>query len=94
MAHAMLVCDGAGWHQPGIRLNVPDNITLLRLPPYAPELNPMENVWAYLRANKLCNLVWNTYDEIVNACAEAWHFFVKDPERIQSIGKRDWTRVS
>ena len=54
----------------------------------------MENVWAYLRANKLCNLVWNTYDEIVNACAEAWHFFVKDPERIQSIGKRDWTRVS
>ena len=48
----------------------------------------MENVWAYLRANKLCNLVWNTYDEIVNACADAWHFFVKDLERIQSIGKR------
>ena len=93
-AHAMLVCDGAGWHQPGVRLNVPDNITLLRLPPYAPELNPMENVWAYLRANKLCNLVWKTYDDIVNACADAWHFFVKDLERIQSIGQRDCAKVS
>ena len=46
-SHAILVCDGAGWHQPGERLCVPENLTLLRLPPYAPELNPMENVWAY-----------------------------------------------
>ena len=37
-AHAVLVCDGAGWHQPGARLRVPDNLSLLRLPPYAPEL--------------------------------------------------------
>ena len=40
-AHAVLVCDGAGWHQRGERLTVPDNITLLSLPPYSPELNPM-----------------------------------------------------
>ncbi len=72
---------------------MPDNITLLRLRPYAPELNPMENVWAGLRANKLCNRVWNTYDNIVKACAAAWHFIIQDPERIQSIGKRDWTTV-
>jgi len=43
-AHAILDCDGAGWHQRGGRLLVPDNITLLPLPPYSPELNPMENV--------------------------------------------------
>ena len=48
-AHAILVCDSAGWHQPGGRLCVPDNITLLPLPPYSPELNPMETVWEYLR---------------------------------------------
>jgi transposase len=42
-AHAILVCDGAGWHQRGKKLRVPDNITLLSLPPYSPELNPMEN---------------------------------------------------
>ena len=39
-AHALLICDGAGWHQPGKRLMVPENITLMPLPPYAPELNP------------------------------------------------------
>jgi transposase len=59
-AHAVLVLDGAGWHQTGGRLCVPDNITLMHLPPYAPELNPVENVCEYLRANKLCNLVWDT----------------------------------
>jgi hypothetical protein len=50
---AALICDGAGWHQSGGALTLPDNIVLLPLPPYSPELNPMENVWDYLRANKL-----------------------------------------
>ena len=59
-AHAVLVCDGAGWHQTGGRLRVPGNITLLHLPPYSPELNPVENVWEYLRANKLSNSVFDT----------------------------------
>ena len=93
-AHGVLVCDGAGWHQNGKRLIVPDSITMLRLPPYAPELNPMENVWAYLRTNKLCALVWDSYDAIVDACRSAWHFLVNDPIRIQSIGTRDWACVS
>lgn len=92
--HAILVCDGAGWHQPGHRLRVPANITLLSLPPYAPELNPMENVWAYLRANKLCNLVWDTYDDILLACKDAWRFLIEDPDRISSIGTREWASVN
>jgi DDE superfamily endonuclease len=48
-AHAVLVCDGAGWHQRGSKLRIPDNIALMSLPPWSPELNPMENVWDYLR---------------------------------------------
>ena len=51
-AHAVLVMDGAGWHGSSA-LRIPDNITIVTLPPYAPELNPVENIWAYLRANRL-----------------------------------------
>jgi transposase len=93
-AHAVLLCDGAGWHQQGGRLVVPDNITLLPFPPYSPELNPMENVWEYLRANKLCRLVWDSYEAILQACREAWNFLIEDPDRIRTIGTRDWACVS
>ena len=93
-AHAVLLCDGAGWHQTGDKLRVPKNISLLPIPPYSPELNPMENVWAYLRSNKLCALIWNSYDAIVSACKEAWSFLISDPKRIQSIGHREWTCVN
>ena len=62
-AHAALICDGAGWHQSGERQIVPSNITLLLLPPYSPELNPMENVWDYLRQNKLAARVWDEYED-------------------------------
>ncbi len=93
-AHSLLVCDGAGWHQTGEQLEVPDNITLLELPPYAPELNPMENVWDYLRGNKLSSLVWDSYEAIVEACRKAWNFLISDPDRIRSIGTREWACVN
>jgi transposase len=56
---AVVICDSAGWHQRGKELIVPDNIRLLSLPPYWSELNPMENVWDYLRQNKVCAQVWD-----------------------------------
>jgi hypothetical protein len=93
-AHCILTCDGAGWHQLGGALEVPDNVTLLPLPAYSPELNPMENVWEYLRANKLCGRVCNTYDAIVDARKAAWEFLITDPARIRSIGQREWACVS
>lgn len=76
-AHAVLICDGAGWHQKGDRLTQPKNISLLPLPPYSPELNPMENVWSFLRQNMLCARVWDGYDDILKACKAAWNWFVK-----------------
>jgi transposase len=93
-AHAVLLCDGAGWHRHGGALKVPDNITLLPIPAYTPELNPMENVWDYLRGNKLSHIIWDTYDAIVQACATAWRFLIDDPDRIRSIAHRDWARVN
>ena len=93
-AHGVVVCDGAGWHQPGKRLSVPDNITLLPLPPYAPELNPIENVWDYLRGNKLSRRVWQSYEAIVAACKDAWLFLIADPARIDSIAHQAWAWVN
>jgi transposase len=93
-AHAVLTVDGAGWHQTGDKLRVPDNVTLLHLPPYSPELNPVENVWAYLRGNKLGNRVFDTYEAVVDACADAWGWLAAQPERITSIGARKWACVS
>ena len=92
-AHAVVVLDGAGWHATGGRLLVPHNISLLHLPPYAPELNPQENVWAFLRANKLANRVYDTYDAIVDACCDAWTWLTDQPERIQSVATRTWAQV-
>lgn len=93
-AHAMLTIDGAGWHRTGGKLRVPNNMTILHLPPYSPELNPVENVWAYLRGNKLSNRVFNTYDAIVDACCDAWRWLTQQPERITSIGTRQYACVS
>ncbi len=93
-AHAVLVCDGAGWHQTGGRLVVPDNITLLPLPSYSPQLNPVENVWAYLRGNFLNQRVWDSYDEILEACCTAWNGFINDTGRVRSITERVWATVN
>lgn len=93
-AMAVLICDGAGWHQIGGALVVPNNIVLLHLPPYSPELNPMENVWDYLRQNKLCSTVWDSCDEIIEVCKTAWNWLVDDPDRIRSIGTRNWATVN
>ena len=91
-AHAVLVLDQAGWHT-SPKLQVPENISLLPLPPYAPELNPVEQVWAYLRANFLSYRVWNSYDAIVGACCDAWNKLMSTPERLASITRRTWAKA-
>lgn len=55
--HAILILDGAGWHKAGGALAIPENIALLPLPPYAPEMSPIENIWQSLRQNDLCHTV-------------------------------------
>jgi hypothetical protein len=91
---AALIWDGAGWHQTGGDLVVPDNIVLIPIPPYTPELNPMENVWDYLRGNKPSARIWKDYDAIVEACRVAWNYLINDPDRIRSIGHRKWATVN
>ncbi len=92
-AHALVMLDQAGWHMTD-RLVVPDNITLLPLPPRSPELNPVENVWQFMRDNWLSNRVFKSYDDIVNHSCDAWNKLVDQPWRIMSIGMRDWAHRS
>ena len=90
--HAVLVLDRAGWH--GARaLAVPPNGTLVPLPPYSPELNPVENVWAYLRQNQLSLRVWPDYAAIVETCCRAWNALVAMPDRLASITRREWAKA-
>ena len=90
-AHAVVVTDGAGYHEKGCR-DIPDNISILTLPSYSPELNPTENVWQYLRQNHLANTVFDTYQDIVGSCCSAWNDLMRLPEAIVSITQREWAK--
>ncbi len=88
-SHAVLLMDRAGWHTTG-ELDMPENITPVLLPSRAPELNPVENIWQFLRQTYLSNRVFEDYDEIVEAACQAWNCLVDQPRQIMSIGLRDW----
>ena len=92
-AHAVLLLDQAGWHMTG-KLSVPANITLLPLPAKSPELNPVENIWQFMRDNWLSNRVFTSYKDIIDHCCYAWNKLIDQPWRITSIGSRDWAHRS
>jgi transposase len=69
---------------------IPDNISLLKLAPYSPKINPAENVWEYLRQNQLSNRVYENYEAIVEACCDAWNKLTAETGRIKSTATREW----
>lgn len=87
-AHGVLIVDQAGWHVTP-KLKIPDNISLLFLPPRSPELNPVENVWQFMRENWLSNRIFKDYEDIVFHCCDAWNKLVAQPWKIMSIGMRN-----
>ena len=91
-AHAVLLLDRAGWHTTE-KLTIPNNLTMILLPSRSPELNPVENIWQFLRANWLSNRIFQTYDDIIAAACEAWNKLTALPETITSIGMRDWAHI-
>lgn len=88
-AHAVLLLDQAGWHL-SAELEIPDNITVLPLPPKCPELNPVENIWQFMRDNWLSNRVFRSYEDILDLCCYAWNKLIDQPWTIMSIGLRQW----
>jgi transposase len=83
-AHAVLILDQAGWHG-GRALRVPENVTLLPLPPYSPELNPVERVWLYLRERFLSHRVLDGYEAVLDAACRAWNALVAETGRLASL---------
>jgi putative transposase len=82
--HALRVRDGAGWHDQR-SVTVPPNVTLVELPPYSPDLNPVERVWLYLRDRYLQHRLLADYDAVVDACCRAWNALTAEAGRIQSL---------
>ena len=92
-AHAVVILDGASWHN-SHGLVVPSNITLLALPPYSPELNPVERVWHYLRSHWLANSVFRTLADIMDACEMAWNRFATNTGLVRSLCAVAWAPAS
>ena len=89
----MLIFDRTGWHT-AHNLVFPLNLTPIWLPSRAPELNPVENVWQYLRGNWLSNSVIETFADIIDAACDAWRNLTARPDVITSIGMRRWAHLA
>src|SRR3954454_4967360 len=88
-AHGVMLMDRAGWNR-AKDLVVPDNLTLVLLPARAPELNPVETIWQFLRDNWLSSPVFASYADIVDNSCHAWTPRIDQPSITMSIGLRDW----
>lgn len=87
--HAVLVLDQAGWHT-SRRLDGPANLTLVHLPPYGPELNPVEKLWRYLREPFFSHRVLPSLAAVIDVACEAWNRLVAEPGRIRSLTAFPW----
>ncbi|WP_434096004.1 IS630 family transposase [Vibrio metschnikovii] len=87
--HAVVVMDGAGWHTEDIT-NDFKNVSVIKLPPYSPELNPIEQVWSWLRQRYLANQSFTDYDDIIAKICDAWNRFLDSPKRVTKMCSRRW----
>ena len=90
-AHAVMLMDQAGWNMTAA-LIIPENTRIIPLPAKYPEFNPVENIWQFMRDNWLSNRIFEANDKIVNHCCNAWNKLINHPERIMSIGRRQWAQ--
>ena len=82
--HAVLLWDQAGFHT-AKAVRIPENVTIIELPPYSPELNPMENLWHYLRSHYWANRAYEDYAALEVAAMKAWKRTACIPAIIQSV---------
>lgn len=90
--HAVIVADDATWHQCHLTDRF-ENLSIIKLPPYSLELNPIEQVWQWLRQNKLVNRCFKGYDDIINECNQVLNSFISDASIVMKLCFRDWLQV-
>ncbi|WP_443020111.1 IS630 family transposase [Shewanella sp. MTB7] len=91
--HAVVIMDGAGWHTKDLDDEF-DNLTMIKLPPYSPELNPIEQVWGWMRQRHLANRCFANYEDIVEQCTQAWNSFISDIDTVKNLCNRSWINLT
>ena len=90
--HCVVLMDGAGWHTANA-LIVPDTMTLVPLPPYSPECNPVEQIWKYTRTNGLRNQTFDSLDQVIDVVSDTLHTLHTHPDLVRSITCFDWIKT-
>jgi transposase len=88
----VVIMNRASWHQSYLADEF-DNLTLVHIPPYSAELNPIEQVWRLLRQNELANRCFDGYNDIVDQCCRAWDRFCEGKNRVIWQCYRDWVNL-
>jgi transposase len=91
--HAVLIWDGASFHT-GAELVVPSNVSLIQLPPYSPELNPVENLWHYLRAHYWSNRPYQDYEELQAEATRSLCAVCEDKETVKTVCNAPYLKKS
>ncbi len=87
--YIVLICDGAVWHK-SKRLEIPKNIQIMHIPPYTPEMNPIEQIWKQIRTMGFKNEVFATLEKVIQRLCETINKLTK--EMIKSITGRQWIK--
>ena len=90
--YSVVIMDRASWHSSKTDSQL-DNLSIMHLPPYSPELNPIEQVWSWLRQNDLANFAFKDYEDIVEQVARAWNNFRHQVEQVKTLCQREWTNL-
>jgi putative transposase len=85
----VMILDGAGWHR-AKTLRVPKNMRLIPLPPYSPELNPVEHIWAWLRNHTMKNTTFQSIDSVMDTLCQGLNDLTKNPELVKSMTCFSW----
>lgn len=89
--HAVMFWDGAGFHR-SKSLRVPENVSLVQLPAYSPELNPIENLWHYLKSHHWSNRTYADYEALEEASQQAWQQSVLNQDLMQTVCAAPWLK--